>query len=311
MTIAMVQLYRLLGKFERGPKDDPDCRVTAGGAALDAYLCSAGKPTLAFGCTFHPDGTPVEMGQSITEDQVFPYTEAAVARVVADVKRIVQRPLNDYQTAALCSFVFNLGGKNLEASTQVLPFIEAGRWEDAAESMKEFVKAWGKRKHPDGTMKWHRMAERGLLIRRYAEGCLLLGYDWEPWCHTGRISLAETVKWEPDWIDPKGIRTGGRYYDEVDWEATTQFEAIERYAMTTPLPPLDLILTTKAEPAQSVAQGKAGQPEPVPSQAPAAPAPVKEPAKASPDASVASKIPEILSTKPVAPSVMFVPSFVH
>jgi GH24 family phage-related lysozyme (muramidase) len=250
----------------------------------------------------------VQLGDSITEDQVYPYTEAAVARVLADIRRIIKRPLNEYQTAAMCSFVFNVGGRNLEESTKLLPALEAGRWEDAAEALKDFLRAWGKRQHPDGTMKWHRMAERGLLIRRYAEGCLLLGYDWEPWCHTGRISLAETVEWQPNWVDPKGIRTGGRYYDVVDWDATTSFDAIERFAITTPLPSPELTLTQKAEPAPSVAPASAGQPvsDPQP-QTPAAPAPVKEPAKTSPDAAVASKISPNVDTKPAPGPVSGLP----
>ena len=304
---SLVQLYRLLGKFERAPVDDPNCRVTPGGAALDAYLCSALKPTIAYGCTFHPDGSPVQLGDSITEDQVYPYTEVAVARVLADIRRIIKRPLNEYQTAAMCSFVFNVGGRNLEESTKLLPALEAGRWEDAAEALKDFLRAWGKRQHPDGTMKWHRMAERGLLIRRYAEGCLLLGYDWEPWCHTGRISLAETVEWQPNWVDPKGIRTGGRYYDVVDWDATTSFDAIERFAITTPLPPLDLVLTQKAEPAPSVAPASAGQPvsDPQP-QTPAAPASVSKPAAPSLSGSGAAG-PVAAPKAPQAPTPLPVP----
>jgi GH24 family phage-related lysozyme (muramidase) len=269
MSIANEQLYRILGRFETGPHDDPDCRLTAEGAALDAYLCSADKPTIAFGCCYHPDGTPVQMGDSITEDQVYPYTEAAVARVVADVKRLVTRPLNDYQMAALCSFVFNLGGGNLASSTRLLPAINAGRWEDAAEAMGEFIRAWGKLRHTDGSMRWHRKAELGLLIRRYAEACLLLGLDWEKWCTTRKIVLHENLLWQPDWVDPKGVRKGGRYFDEV-LPTTTQFHVIEEMARATPLPPLireELILTQPASPpkADEVAQRQAS-----PAQSPAA-----------------------------------------
>ena len=258
MSIANEQLYRILGRFETGPHDDPDCRLTHEGAALDAYLCSADKPTIAFGCTYHPDGTPVQMGDSITEDQVYPYTEAAVERVVADVKRLVTRPLNDYQTAALCSFVFNLGGGNLASSTRLLPAINAGRWEDAAEAMGEFIRAWGKLRHTDGSMRWHRKAELGLLIRRYAEACLLLGLDWEKWCTTRKIVLHENLLWQPDWVDPKSVRKGGRYFDEV-LPTTTQFHVIEEMARATPLPPLvtDEAAQRQASPARIPAAGAA------------------------------------------------------
>ena len=294
MSIVNEQLYRLLGHFERGPHDDPDCRLTHEGAALDAYLCSADKPTIAFGCCYHPDGTPVQMGDSITEDQVYPYTEAAVERVVADVKRLVTRPLNDYQTAALCSFVFNLGGGNLASSTRLLPAINAGRWEDAAEAMGEFIRAWGKLRHTDGSMRWHRKAELGLLIRRYAEACLLLGLDWEKWCTTRKIVLHENLLWQPDWVDPKSVRKGGRYFDEV-LPTTTQFHVIEEMARATPLPPLvkdELILTTPAPSppqADEVAQRQAS-----PAQSPAAGAApaIEKPASVGPPlATPPAKIP--------------------
>lgn len=243
MTVAIEQLYRLLRHFERGPFNDPKCRLTPDGAALDAYQCSAGKWTLAFGCTKDLNGNPIKQGDSIRADQVYAYTEAAVERVLADVKRIVERPLDAYQQAALCSFVFNLGGGNLQSSTKVLPNIEKGRWEDAAEAMGEYIRAWGKR---DG--KWHRMAEHGLLVRRYAEGCVLLGLDWEPWCTVKRISLIEKVEWQPNWIDPDGVRTGGRYFDAVQ-PTTTQFNVIHEDAETTPLPSLaDELVLTQVQP---------------------------------------------------------------
>ena len=276
MSIVNEQLYRLLGHFERGPHNDPGCRLTHEGAALDAYLCSADKPTIAFGCTYHPDGTPVQMGDSITEDQVYPYTEAAVERVVDDVKRLVTRPLNDYQTAALCSFVFNLGGGNLASSTRLLPAINAGRWEDAAEAMGEFIRAWGKLRHTDGSMRWHRKAELGLLIRRYAEACLLLGLDWEKWCTTRKIVLHENLLWQPDWVDPKSVRKGGRYFDEV-LPTTTQFHVIEEMARATPLPPLvreELVLTIPASPPQAA---EVAQRQPDPARSPAAGATIAKP----------------------------------
>jgi len=252
MSIVNEQLYRLLGHFERGPHDDPDCRLTPEGAALDAYLCSADKPTIAFGCTYHPDGTPVQMGDTITSDQVYPYTEAAVTRVVYDVKRIVKRPLNDYQMAAMCSFVFNLGGGNLSSSTRLLPALNDGRWEDAAEAMGEFNRAWGKLQHTDGSMRWHRKAELGLQIRRYAEGCLLLGLDWEKWCTIRKIALHENLLWQPDWVDPKGVRKGGRYFDEI-LPSSTQFHVIEGMARATPLPSLDAPAPSPSQ-AEEVAQ---------------------------------------------------------
>lgn len=280
MSEAATILFSLLGRFERGPDDDPNCRLTPEGAALDAYLCPADKWTLSFGCTFHPDGTPVKQGDTITPDQVFPYVEAAVARVRADVARLVTRPLNPYQEAAVCSFVFNLGGKNLAKSTKLLPAINEGRWEDAAEAMGEFIRAWGKREG-----KWHRKVLLGLLIRRYAEGCTLIGLDFTDACTEENIGLPRKTVWQPDWVDPDGIRTGGRYFDEVQ-PGKTEFTAIEAIARATPLPPLAShnageAIASKPEPAPSVVLADAGQPAKPPSPPPAAPATQSKPAAPS------------------------------
>lgn len=285
MTIAIEQLYRLLNRFEQGPD---------GGAALSAYICPAGVWTIAYGCTKHPDGTSIKEGDTITPDQVYPYTEAAVERVIADIRATIKRPLNQYQEAAVASFVFNLGIGNLRKSTQLLPAIEAGRWEDAATALGEFVRAWG---HFEG--KWHRQALLGLRIRRYAEGLMLLGLDFDDACNADNIGMPKRREWQAEGVCPDGSK--GRWYD-VLLDGATEFNTIEEMARANPLPPLDLVLTTKAEPAPSVAQGKAGQPEYAPQPAPAAPAPVKEPAKTSSDASVASKISPNVDTKPAATS---------
>ena len=261
MTIAIEQLYRLLNRFEQGPD---------GGAALSAYICPAGVWTIAYGCTKHPDGSSIKEGDTISPDQVYPYTEAAVERVISDIRATIKRPLNQYQEAAIASFVFNRGIGNLRKSTQLLPAIEAGRWEDAATALGEFVRAWG---HYDG--KWHRQALLGLRIRRYAEGCMLLGLDFDDACNADNIGMPKRREWQAEGICPDGSK--GRWYD-VLLDGATEFNTIEELARTQPLPSLDLILTNEAEPAQSVAQGKAGQPEPTPNPVPAGPAPQSKPA---------------------------------
>ena len=282
MNAGIEQLYRLLHQFEQGPD---------GGPALEAYQCPAGRWTLSYGCTKHPDGSDVQQGDTITEAQVYPYVEAAVSRVLEDVRSIVKRPLNTYQEAALCSFVFNLGGKNLRNSTQLLPAIEAGRWEDAAEAMSEFIRAWGRREGH-----WYRMAMLGLLIRRYAEGLLLLGLDWTEACNEDHIGLPKQRDWQPDWVDPEGARTGGRFFDIV-LPGKTDFTIVHEMAKATPLPPLnsELVLSTPA-PAVPQTRGNAGPPGTPPSPAPAAPAPSQKPV-AAPSLGPAA-VPA--TTKPVA-----------
>ena len=280
MTQASEQLYRLLRRFEQGPD---------GGPALEAYLCPAGKWTVAFGCTKHPDNSPIREGDTITEDQVYRYTEAAVDRVRADLRRIVKRDLNPYQEAALGSLVFNLGGEALRKSERLLPTIEAGRWEDAADVLSEYYRAWGKRQG-----KWYRMAMYGLRIRRLAEGCVLNGLDWEEACQQQNIAFPRKVEWQPDWTD--GVRTGGRYFDVVDLSKCTDFSEIHEIALDYPLPalpePADAVLfdhpsTAPVLPVPEPVAGPQGEPSPQPKATPAAPA--KEPAAATSGPVVAGK----------------------
>jgi hypothetical protein len=160
--------------------------------------------------------------------------------------------------------------------------------------MGEFIRAWGKLRHTDGSMRWHRKAELGLLIRRYAEACLLLGLDWEKWCTTRKIVLHENLLWQPDWVDPKSVRKGGRYFDEV-LPTTTQFHVIEEMARATPLPPLvreELVLNI---PAPSPPQAdEAAQRQASPAQSPAAGAApaIEKPASVGPPlATPPAKIP--------------------
>lgn len=312
MTGAAVELYRLLRRFEKGPVevDGVPWPRTPEGAALKAYLCPAGKWTIAFGCTKHRDGSPVREGDTITPDQVYPYTAAAVDRVSADIKRIVKRPLNGHQTAAIADFVFNLGGEQLRTSPRLLPAIEEGRWEDAADIMGDYYRAWGKKNG-----KWHRMAMYGLRIRRFAAGCVLLGLDWEEACNEENIAFPKKLEWQEGWSD--GERTGGRYFDVVLPEATA-FAAIHRLAAEHPLSPATqpapeakpapAAIPDSARPASKntpaspvVPADMAGQPEPATQPAPAAPAPKPAATVSGPVAGPAaggSNLPPPVSTHP-------------
>lgn len=251
--------FSLIGHFEKGPN---------GGPALIAYPCPAGVPTIGLGSIRRLDGSAVELGDTVTMDEVFLLAERD-AKEAADAVRKIQRPLTQHQFEAYTAFAHNLGEGNFR---KIAPMIEEGRWEDVAEKMGEYVRAWGRY---DG--RWYFMALLGLKIRRTAEALHSLGLPWQEVCDPDNIGMPKRREWQPDGIAKDGSK--GRYFD-VLLPGATEFTAIEAMASQQPAP--ELILTTKAEPAQSVAQGKAGQPvSDAQPQTPAAPA----------------------STKPVAPSV--------
>ena len=87
------------------------------GLRLDAYLCSAGKPTVGFGSTFYEDGTPVKMGDKITKEMADSLFEKVTDSFAAKVKNCIQKDINENQFAALVSFAYNVGIGNLKSST--------------------------------------------------------------------------------------------------------------------------------------------------------------------------------------------------
>ena len=229
------ECYRLIKHWEKGPervKVDGEWVLwprSAEGAALKAYQCSAGKWTISFGVRWHPDGRPVVEGDTITEDQVMPYLEAAMGRVVADVRKAVTYPLTQFQMDALVVWVFNLGVTRLLESSELLPSINAGRWQDAAVAMGAFIYATT----IAGDGKPWKRALLGLLIRRYTEGALLLGYDGIEATKRVAIELPTRRDYQPEWVNPE---TGekGRYKDEV-LSNKTPFKVVLEVAQSYPL----------------------------------------------------------------------------
>ena len=87
------------------------------GLRLDAYLCSAGKPTVGFGSTFFEDGTPVKLGDKITKERADSLFEKVSDSFAAKVKGLIKSDINENQFSALVSFSFNVGIGNLKSST--------------------------------------------------------------------------------------------------------------------------------------------------------------------------------------------------
>lgn len=260
-SISCQYLRTAMMRFEAGPEDGPRC---PDGGALKAYKCSADKWTIAFGVRWHPDGRPVVEGDTITPEQVWEYTDAAVARVEEDIRSVVTVDMTPWQYAGVVFWVYNLGigalKKTVDGESQLLPKINAGRWLDAAAAMGVFVYATTTK----GDHAWKR-ALFGLFIRRCAEGCLLMGCDWEAACDSERLSLPTRTDWQP---------TLSRYYDVV-LEGKTPFLNVYRDAKAYPL--------TQAEPPVATTAASAGPQARLPNPAPVAPAPVSKPvAPASP-----------------------------
>ena len=125
------------------------------GLRLAAYKDIAGVKTIGFGTT-----NGVKMGDTITRDEADRLLLEDAQRFADHVKALVKVPLNQNQTDALVSFVYNVGPAAFGKST-MLKLINQGLLEDAA---NQFVR-------------WNRAGDQvlaGLTRRRMAERDLFL-----------------------------------------------------------------------------------------------------------------------------------------
>lgn len=107
------------------------------GLRLEAYLCTAGVPTIGYG---HTKG--VKLGDVITEDQANQYLLEDILVTHEAIDRLVKVPLTAGQDDALTSFVFNLGMGNLASST-LLKLLNQGKYLEASAQFPRWNKSNG------------------------------------------------------------------------------------------------------------------------------------------------------------------------
>jgi lysozyme len=131
------------------------------GLSLRAYRDSAGFPTIGYGHLLARDAAaPLPPGE-ITAEEAEALLLTDLTRCGGALQRLVQVPLAENETAALLSFVFNLGAGAFQASTLRAKLNRDDR-EGAADEFPRWVHAGGRRL-------------RGLIRRRAAERRLFLG----------------------------------------------------------------------------------------------------------------------------------------
>lgn len=90
------------------------------GLRLKPYLCSAGKPTIGYGCTSYENGRKVQLNDpEITIEQAENLLKIKVAYFSKEVAKSIKKGivLTQNQFDALVSFAFNLGVSRLRKST--------------------------------------------------------------------------------------------------------------------------------------------------------------------------------------------------
>ena len=125
------------------------------GCELTAYKCAAGVWTIGYG---HIKG--VSEGMTITQEEAEQMLKDEMAEYEGYVNKLVTVELNQNQFDAMVSWVYNLGGGNLSAST-LLKVLNAGDYAGVPAQMMRWNKAGGK-------------VLEGLTRRRQAEADLFV-----------------------------------------------------------------------------------------------------------------------------------------
>ena len=130
------------------------------GCELEAYQDSVGVWTIGYGHT-----KDVQPGDEWSESHANHMLEVEMEEYEGYVNNSVTAPINQAQFDALVSWVYNLGGGNLNAST-MLKVLNAGQYEEVPAQMMRWNKAGGK-------------VLEGLTRRRQAEANLFMGKEWK------------------------------------------------------------------------------------------------------------------------------------
>lgn len=107
------------------------------GFRANAYLCSAGVPTIGYG---HTRG--VKLGDVCTREEAEEWLREDVEAAERCVNQTVAVPLTENEFSALVSFVFNLGCGNFRKST-LLKLLNESRHDEAAMEFRRWDRAGG------------------------------------------------------------------------------------------------------------------------------------------------------------------------
>lgn len=173
------ELKRILMKVN-GWSDGQEMKLSEAGMALlnefegfrsKPYLDSVGKPTIGWGTTYYPNGTPVRMSDKpVTRTEAARIKQAvlnedfspAVNMMFSD--EIERGAITQNMFDALISLVYNIGVMGLKASS-IYRNIKAGRYSAAADSFLLYNK---------GRINGRLEVIGGLVTRRHKERALFL-----------------------------------------------------------------------------------------------------------------------------------------
>lgn len=126
------------------------------------------KPTIGFGSTTRPDGSPVQMGDRITAPKALARALLDVQRFEGALKECVTVPLHQYEYDAFISFSYNIGSSAF-CQSQLVTKLNALDYAGACAEILRWRFFQGK----DCSLSVNKCS--GLWLRRNAEYRLCLG----------------------------------------------------------------------------------------------------------------------------------------
>lgn len=227
--------------------------IRAEGFRSDAYLCSAGIPTIGYGSIRYMDREPVQLGDTISQDDAEELlTHYIATQIDPMVPRLISRPLTQPQWDAFASFLYNFGFEKTRGYT-LTRVISEGPKDNSVEALK----AW----EADVIHWWpvYRMAGGkallGLYRRRVAELLTFLHLPSDvAWTlpHMG-IDLNELVA---------NLRAGKKPVSEPKLAPPPPAPEPEPFVLDTPVqPPPEPVTVQEAPPAALTKETPMSAPE--------------------------------------------------
>jgi len=109
-----------------------------------AYIPIPGdRPTVGFGSTFHPDGSPVKMGDTVTPQKALRMTLAHIGKDELNLKRCVTGELSQAEYDLLVDFSYQYGSVTACKSSMVR-HINAGNYTAACQAYGQYRFAAGR-----------------------------------------------------------------------------------------------------------------------------------------------------------------------
>lgn len=112
--------------------------IRAEGFRSDAYLCSAGVPTIGYGSIRYQDRDPVRLGDTISRDDAEQLlTHYIATQIDPMIPRLITRPLTQPQYDAFASFLYNFGFEKCRGYTLTKVIADG-----PADNTLEALQAW-------------------------------------------------------------------------------------------------------------------------------------------------------------------------